>query len=209
MSLRDSAAEEFKRSPLTVSATVAGVVLAALALFIAWLQFAGRPQVSATSTPDALGPGSDMIVSNVLLILAFFLAATFSAASLTRMIARAHPFPALPLSVLVATLSIFGTLVVLSLAPPRQMTAAATAAANDAVFYGTVVIFIAINGLPVIREIAAPVSHPKPAPEGESKVETMPEGLGILGLIGLTLVVWCSLVGAGQSMLVRTFLSHQ
>ncbi len=44
MSLTDSARDEFARSPVTLAATVAGVLVSALALLIAWLQYAGQPQ---------------------------------------------------------------------------------------------------------------------------------------------------------------------
>jgi len=41
MSLTDSARDEFARSPVTLAATVAGVLVSALALLIAWLQYRG------------------------------------------------------------------------------------------------------------------------------------------------------------------------
>lgn len=206
MTLKNHVAEEFRRNPLSVSSTVVGVIIAACGLLIAWLQFIDRVPASEFEPSSISTPPHELSLANILLVVSFFLAASFSTASIIRMIARTHAFPALVLSILGAILVIFASLLVLYLAPPKKMTPEAITAANDAVFYGTVVIFIAFNGLPVISNLAAPISASENKQEGKDEKEVKEYIGGMIGMIIILLLIWSVCVGKGQEMLVRTFL---
>lgn len=197
MSLTQDIKEELKRSPITVVATVVGVAVGSLALLVAWLQYAGPPApstVAVTAQPGKLG------VSNLLLILSFFLAVAFTLASAVRLLAVVHSFAALVLSVPCAVLVSFGTMVVMHLAPPRSFDVEALSTAQDIVYWGTFLVFVALNGSPVLKDLVRPI------PRGTSEPNKDTDGFGVLMLVLLLLIVWGSLVSAGLAKLVRVFL---
>lgn len=195
MSLIASGREEFHKSPITVAATVVGVLVSSLALLVAWLQFAG-PQAMAPAPPNL--PSAQLRLSNLLVVLAFYLANSLSLASATRLLARVHWFAALTVSIAAATLSAFGTMLMLTLMPPKTLSPQAFATAQDLVLWGTYIVFIALNGLPVLKDIA------RPSPGG-SKEDN--DGLAVLLFALILLLIWTGLVSAGLSRLVLVFLS--
>lgn len=197
MSLFTSSREELKRSPLTVIATVIGVLVSTLALLVAWLQYAGVPVAAG---PAANVPPAQLRVSNLLVVLAFFGAASLSLSSAVRLLARVHWFAALVVSVLVAVLAAFGTMVMLHLAPPKSLGSDALATAQDLVFWGTAIVFVAVNGLPVLRDLARP--NPSSTRPSDST-----DGLGALTGAMFVLLAWGGLVSAGLSKLVRLFIA--
>jgi len=188
-----------KRSPIAVLATLAGVIVSALALLVAWLQYAGQPTIASPAV--AAATVAKLHVSNLLVVAAFFFAATFSLASAVRFLARVHPFAALVLSVVAAVLSSFCTMAVLSLVPPKQLGSDAMDLAKDTVFYGTAFVFVALNGLPVLQSLAEPDYRKPPPPSGKNG-----EGGAMLFVAFLVLIVWGSLVSTGLSKLVQLFL---
>jgi hypothetical protein len=202
MSVFTSVAEEFKRSPVTVLATVAGVALTAGSLLLAWLQYA-HPSTAPTA-PVQPGQGPGINIANLLLVLSYFLAATFTVASLLRFLARYHGFAAFILSIPAAVLSSFSSLVVLSFAPPRPLTAEAFATAKDSALYGTVAIFVAIGGLAVIRDFLSPVRPPVSTPAVASGSKESKGGE--IGVVLILLLVWSTLVSNGLSKLVISFI---
>lgn len=195
MSLVASGREEFHRSPITVAATVAGVLVSSLALLVAWLQYAG-PQAVATAAPAL--PSTQLRLSNLLAVLAFYLANSVSLASAIRLLARTHWFAALTTSIAAATLSAFGTMLMLTLLPPKAFSPQAFATAQDVVLWGTCIVFIALNGLPVLQGIA------RPSPDAKKEDN---DGLGVLVLSLFLLLIWSGLVSAGLQRLVLVFLA--
>ena len=195
MSLGESARSEFARSPITLGATVAGVLVSALALLVAWLQYVGQPQ--GLPGPPAGVVQARLNVSNLLVVTAFFFAATFSLASAVRLLGRVHGFAAVVLSVPAAVLASFCTMVMLNLVPPRQLSDDAVSVARDLVFYGASFLFIALNGRSVVQTVADP--------RGDGKSD-MTVG-GVLFGCGIAAVIWGSLVSAGLTKLVQVFLS--
>lgn len=135
-------------------------------------------------------------VSNLLVVTAFFFAATFSLASAVRLLARLHAFAAVVLSVPAAVLASFCTMVVLHLVPPRQLGGDAVYVAKDMAFYGTAFIFIALNGLPVLQTIAQPKG-------GATSDMTVGD---VLFVASFVIIIWGSFVSAGLKKLVEVFL---
>jgi hypothetical protein len=150
MTFAQSAADEFKKAPITVICTISGQVIALLALLVAWLQYTGSPASATTQSPAVAAP---FHLGNLMLSLAFLLAMSLSLAVVIQLLARIHWFAALLLSVPTAVLAGFGTMVMLHLVPPRVLTASSSEFLTDVVFYGVAFIFIAINGMPVMRDL--------------------------------------------------------
>jgi hypothetical protein len=196
MSILTSASSELQRSPITVIATVVGVVASTLAVSIAWFQYSGPIAIQAT--PAAVS-SARLNISNLLIAFAFCLSSSLSFASAIRLLARTHWFAALAMSVPAAVLPAFGTMLVLYLAPPRALTPEAFATAQDVVFWGTAIIFIALNGFALLREVAR--SDPDEQKEPKSS-----EGTGFLVIVVLILMAWSGLVSAGLSKTVKAFL---
>ncbi len=196
MSIVANCKEELKRSPVTVGIGVIGIFVAGLALLVGWLQYAGTPIMRVA--PRELQPGQ-LWISNLLLVLAFFLASSFALASIVRLLAPVHWFAALVVSVPAAVLSAFGTMLLLHLLPTKALVPATLVIAQDAVLWGTCLVFVAINGLPVLQEIA------RSAPNSKSE-DNSPNGFGIIFVAVIVLLVWSTLVSEGLSKLVRIFL---
>ncbi|RFF39487.1 hypothetical protein JH299_20690 [Xanthomonas campestris pv. incanae] len=130
------------------------------------------------------------------MVVAFFFGATFSFASIVRLLARLHGFAAVVLSIPAAVLASFCTMVMLRLLPPRQLDGHALTVAEDMAFYGTAFIFIALNGRPVLETIAS---------SGAEAKSDMTIG-GVLFGAGIILLVWGKFVSAGLTKLVQIFL---
>src|ERR1043165_2590670 len=107
MSLKTSIYDEVRRSPLTTISGVAGVVVAALSLLVAWLQF----RSASANAERPLGPGNplpaDLAVGNVFLLISYFLAVTIAVAVILRVIARNHDITALFASIPLVALTNF------------------------------------------------------------------------------------------------------
>jgi hypothetical protein len=204
MTLKQYAVDEFKRSPITVTATVAGVLVAVAALFVAWLTYAGPPAIAATNS-GAL-PATNFRLTNLLLVTSFFLASSLSFASLIHILDRSRPFHAMVLSIPAAVLTAFFTLLVLQLAPPRSITGQTLEVAKDTVFWATLFVFLAING----GSTAAGLIDTKRSKKRESGAEQSSDdakdaGVALFVLV-ILLVLWGTLVSAGINKLAKLFL---
>ena len=206
MSLRENATREFNQSPIVVTATLCGLIIAALALLIGWLSYSGAARVAGQVAPVATQGKVGFNLANMLILLAFFIAATGSLSSLIRFLARYHAFAAVVLSIPVASLAIFGTLVMAKLVPPRQVTPSAEAMASNAAYWGVVFIFIAINGLPAMRSFATGGLKATSTQGDEAKTKDENDGLGLLTAMMLIALFWGGLIAKGQTLLVGTFL---
>lgn len=99
-----------------------------------------------------------------------------------------------------AALTNFFTLVLVHLAPPRELTPAAMTSAGDIVFYGSIVVFIAAAGFPIMRDIVTADSKAT----GKS-----PDGFGVLVVSIVAIVIWSTLVALGEVGIVKAFLPQQ
>jgi hypothetical protein len=219
MSMWQYAVEEFKRSPVTVVATVIGVVFAALGLFIAALPYMGQTPAPLPNVVPIDGRPTRLNLANLALCVAFFFALNFSVASLVRMLARVHWFAATVISVPAAVFSGFFSMVVCYLSPPKSFDEPAWNGLVEVVLYGTVFIYVAVHGLPVLRDFAAP-KHPAKASltEAEHQDAISPpqkaapkndgsDGVFALVAFGILLTIWCNMTSAGLKQMVKLFLS--
>lgn len=204
MSLKSSISDEIRRSPLTAISGVAAVVVAALSLGLAWIQYRGATPNAPTTV--AIGPPPvEFLVGNVFLLIAYFLAVTVAASLLLRVIARKHDITALFTSIPLVALTNFTVILLIYLAPPRPLSPQLFASAHDLVFYASAAIVIAFCGKAVLADLASTATSKKNESESKSSSSSN-DGLGFFFMALILLAVWSWLVFAGQTRLTRTLL---
>lgn len=203
MSLKEYAAKEFIRSPIVVTATVLGVLASIGGFFYSTLQSA---TIQAIASPAATGAAAHGLhLPNLVFVMSFFLASSLSAASLIRLLYRLFPFHAMVLSVPVAVLTGFLSLLVLQLAPARPFTEHTLEQGKDVVFWATLFVYVAINGRAAIDWVID-ADPAKRSDEAGAKTSGDARDSGPLFVLVVQLLVWCGLVSAGISKLVQLFL---
>jgi glucan phosphoethanolaminetransferase (alkaline phosphatase superfamily) len=203
MSLKDSISDELKRSPIATISGAAAVIIAALSLWLAWMQYPG----STSNAPQGVGAirsSAEFSLGNVALAIAYFLAVTVAAALLLRAIGRKHDITALFLSIPLIAFTNFTVILLIYIAPPRPLSPRLFESAHDLVFYASAAIVVAFCGHAVLRDLASTNSSKKD--ESESKPSSSNDGIGLLFMALLLLAVWSWLVFAGQTRLTRTLL---
>jgi hypothetical protein len=203
-SLRTNVSEEFKRSPISVSATVGGVIIAVIGLLVA---APGQPTKHAVSgAPTSAGDVDSFILRNFLFVLSFFLAATVSSATLIRLLARTRSWGAVVLSVPTAATSSFLTLAIWRIWPPRTLTLETLPDARNLVFSATIIVYVALTGSAVLRDIARTTPAAKSTDVAVPSEGEASQGLDILFLTGFFLFVWAIATAACLQRLVELFL---
>lgn len=205
MSLKSSIADEVKRSPVAAMSGAAGVVIAALSLGLAWIQYRSVPPFAPPATAATSPPPTDVFLGNVFLVVAYFLAVTIAASLLLHAIARKHDITALFASIPLVALTNFSAIFVIYLAPPRPLSPQLFVSAHDLVFYASAAIVIAFCGKAVLVEIAS-TGGTKTAESETKSSSSGGEGFGVLLIALILLAVWSWLVFAGQTRLTRTLL---
>lgn len=205
MQFMQSIKDEILRSPLAAISSVVGVVIAILSLCLAWFQF-----LIASAAPTASPSGfvatasGEVVLGNVLLVIAYFLAATIPAALLIRAVARRYDIAAFLASVPLAALVNFSVVLVIYLAPPRLLSNELFMSAHDLVLYASGAIYITFCGNAVLRNIS--IRSTSNGSDASSEAGGRGDGLGVLFLALVLLVLWGWLVFGGQTRLTRTFL---
>lgn len=204
MPLLNSIRSEFSRSPITVSSTVISVVIAAVGLLLAWRQNTIQLSATSSSTPETLA-SSGVHLGNLSLAVSFFIAVSFLLATAIKLLEKSAPFPAMILSVPAAILSSFLTLLIIKLAPPKNFTPQALAEAKDIVFYGTVFVFLAINGRKTLKDLAEAESER----DGElsENNQNSSQGGSFIVFAFLLLIIWGGLVSAGLTKLFQLLIA--
>ena len=161
----------------------------------AWFQFSVNPIMPNISPSSHNG----VIIGNILLIVAFFLSATFFTGYLLRMLARKYSIAVLIISVPIVALVNFITIFIIYLTPPRTLSRELFTSAHDLIFYASAAIFLAFFARAVLVNLLEPEKSSK-----TEKEDTEGIGTFIFGL--LILAIWGNFVFAGQKMLTKTFL---
>ncbi len=204
MSIINSVKEEISRSPIASISGAVGVLIAGVSLLIAWIQFQAQ-SVAGSPTASVSGQSAGVNISNLLLLVAYFVAITATTAIILRAAARKHDLTAFFASIPVVALTNFSTILVVYLAPPRQFDQAAFTSAHDLVFYGAFAIVVTFCGSAVMRDlIAATSSVSSDASPSYTGVGSQPSGWLLFVII--VMVVWGKLVFAGQVRLTKTLL---
>jgi glucan phosphoethanolaminetransferase (alkaline phosphatase superfamily) len=203
MSLRTSIAEEIRRTPVAAMCGLAGVVIAALSLAVAWAQVGSVAPSPNTAEAPVSAPVNEISLRNVALIVAYFVSITVAAALFLRAVARKHDVTAFFASIPLLALTNFSSILIIYLAPPRPLSPQLFVSAHDLVFYASAAIVIAFCGKEVLANLA---STPPKAKAEEKPTEAGGDGMSILFAALIVLAVWSWLVFAGQTRLTRTLL---
>lgn len=201
MSLKNSIAEEVRRTPVAALCGLAGVVIAALSLSLAWSQVGSAVPSSTIAGPTS--PMGEISLRNLALIVAYFISITVASAVFLRAVARKYDVTAFFASIPLLALTNFTAILIIYLAPPRSHSAQLFASAHDLVFYASAAIVIAFCG----KEVLASLSSAPPVAKTDAEPkEHGSDGMGILFTALIILAVWSWLVFAGQTRLTRTLL---
>ena len=198
MGIIGNAVEEAKQNPITVTTAVAMLLVTVVTSLPAWFAPTIREIPASISHNTSTESFS---LRNLSIVLSFFLASNFSAALMLRFLSRLNSFMAAILSVPGIVLVAFSSLVGLNLIPPKLLSGSQHTAVADSVFYGSIFIFISVNGLPVLRSIIEPWKLPDNS--DESKRDSFYNILAIL----LTFGIWGLIVKNGLDRLVIAFFS--
>ncbi len=201
MSLKGNMLNEYERSPI---ATITGLVcaaLAALGLLLAWSQYQGVASPAIITSNESTPTQGQIHLGNLLLIICYFVALTISTAFFVRALARKHDIAAFATSIPIAALTNFSTLLIMYLAPPKELSQESFSSAHDLLLYASATVYVAFCGLPILRDIATPSKK-----ESDSATKEAPDGLAALFFCFIILAVWCSLVFSGQERLTKTLL---
>ncbi|WP_444898100.1 hypothetical protein [Microbulbifer sp. SSSA005] len=200
-----SISNEIKRAPVATISSAAGVIFAGITLFLAILQFKSGISIQSGDISTSSGDKDSVNVGNLFLAVSFFASSSFTVAVIVRLIARRHDLAALFLSVPMAALVNFVTVVMLYLAPPKELTKDLFTSAHDLVLYSSVFVFLIVCGRAVLVDLARSVTENEKSDTTKDKASDF-NVLSILFLCALMVGIWSTLVFKGQLLLSKTFL---
>lgn len=211
MSIKKNIAEELARTPLTITIGVVSILVSVFAAIGAL----HPPTSGAVVTITHLGYDvTPITVANLLNTVAFFLSISLVAALLMSFLMRRHVFVALMLSVPVAVLTSFFSLMFLQLAPPKPMNDMLVSGVVDAIYYGTLFLYVGIGGNPVADSILNIVASGdvrrhvltnRSLSEEEVEQTQKAKYTGFYAVLVLVFFGWSALVAAGLHRLVKLF----
>jgi len=185
---------------------ISGVIVAFLSLLIAWFQFQGistNPNVSQTTIRI---PDGEIFVANALLVIAFFLSITISSALVIRIISRKHEFAAFFISVVLASVTNFLTILVIYLTPPRSLNSELFNSANELVLYASIFIYLVFCGKAVLKDFLSLSEKTDEEDNTRSKSDESSYVWGSLIIVIILFFAWKSCILKGQELLSETFL---
>jgi hypothetical protein len=199
----ESISNEFKKSPMSALSGVVGIIVAPLSLMLAWLQFEdSSSKLTTLSTSDSVQEAS-INVGNTLLVMAFFISITVGSAIIIRMLSRKHDLAALFVSIPLASVANFLTMLTIYLTPPRPIDNNLFVSANDLALYASVTIYLVFCGKAILADLFSSSQQKTDDSKGCDKEDDVKTVLVVALFI---LFVWSKLVFTGQELLSETFL---
>jgi hypothetical protein len=205
MSIVKKIIEEIDRSPVATISTAIGVLIATLSLGLALTQ----PQTITVTSPNYQAASSNTIpfdIRNTLIVISYFISMTVAGATGIKILSKKHDVTAFFLSIPLAAVTNFTTIIVLLACPPREVTQELFSSAHDLIIYACASIYITLCGHAVLKDFYA--TGRKTKNEKESKSEQSNDGDGLSSLISalIFLVIWGWLIFSGQTRLTQTLL---
>lgn len=208
MTLIRNAKNEFQKSPIIVTCTVGGLIVATTMLMFAINSPPSTTQLSEVGTSKVF-----FSLKNLLFCLAYYIFISLSAVSLTRLLSKYHNFTATILSVPVAVIINFSTYIAVNLLPPTLFSKSQLLQISDLIYWCTLVLFVAFCGKSVMRiVIGTPDEKKKVDLElGEKQDVNISETDGntvggILFIFFICLFIWGKMVSYGQDTLISSLL---
>ncbi len=208
VSLLINAKAEFQKSPIIVSCTVGGLLVATTMLVFAISSPSSTNQLSEVGASEVF-----FSLRNLLFCLAYYIFISLSAASLTRLFSKYHNFTATLLSVPIAVMINFSTYTAVNLLPPTLFSKSQLLQISDLIYWCTLVIFVAFCGKAVMRIIIGTPDENKKVDleldeEGVVNVDQSDGNTvgGILFIFFICLFIWGKMVSYGQGTLISSLL---
>lgn len=198
------AGDEIKRAPIATMSILVGAIGGCLTFFFAGIQPHSQLQILSPGLNgvDSLGT---VEISNILMVMSFFLFASFLGAGIVRLVARKHETASILLSVLIASVTNFATLFLVYLAPPRARSEQLFNAAHDNIFYASMIVYLAVCGAAVFRDIYRSI-RPGPEEKSTNNDRQDTDGIAFFFTTAILIALWGWAVFAGQKRLTDTFL---
>lgn len=208
MTLLNNAKSEFQKSPIIVTCTVGGLIIATTMLLFAINSPPSTAQLSEVGTSKVL-----FNLKNLLFCLAYYIFISLSAVSLTRLLSKYHNFTATILSVPVAVMINFSTYIAINLLPPTLFSESQLLQISDLIYWCTLVLFVAFCGKSVMRiiigtpdenkKVDLELDEDKGVNVNESDGNTVG---GVLFIFFICLLIWGKMVSYGQDTLISSLL---
>lgn len=197
--------EEIDRSPVATISTAIGVLIAALSLGVALTQ----PQTISAASPNYQAVSTSNInfdIRNTLIVISYFISMTVAGAAGIKALSKKYDVTAFFLSIPLAAITNFTTIIVLLACPPREVTQELFSSAHDLIIYACASIYITLCGHAVLKDFYS--TGKKSKNESSSKNEQPNDGDGLSSLISaiIFLVIWGWLIFSGQTRLTQTLL---
>lgn len=208
MTLLNNAKNEFQKSPIVVTCTVGGLIVATSMLLFAINSPSSTTQLSEVGTSKVF-----FSLKNFLFCLAYYIFISLSAVSLTRLFSKYHNFTATVLSVPVAVMINFSTYIAVNLLPPTLFSKSQLLQISDLIYWCTLVLFVAFYGKSMMRIIIGTPNENKKVDlelheeEGVNVNESDGNTVaGILFIFFICLFIWGKMVSYGQDTLISSLL---
>jgi len=199
------AGDEIKRAPIATMSILVGAIGGCLTFFFAGIQPHSQSQILSPGLNGAVDSVGTVEISNILMVMSFFLFASFLGAGIVRLVARKHETASILLSVLIASVTNFATVFLVYLAPPRARSEQLFYAAHDNIFYASLIVYLTVCGAAVFRDIYSAI-RPGPEEKSMSGDPQKADGIGFLFITAILIALWGCAVFAGQKRLTDTFL---
>ncbi|WP_104403508.1 hypothetical protein [Vibrio penaeicida] len=191
--------KEITTTPISSLSALFGAIIAGLALYMAWLQYPDSRTINRETDFGTLETVLGVNISNTLVIISFYVSLTVCFAILTRYLSSRHSLGATFLSIVLAAVTNFLTMVVIYLSPPRELDHELFVSANDLVLYSSLIFYLMFCGRAVLIDLLSP----EKADDDDKFTSNIVGGLWFALIM---VVIWCKCVFVGQELLSETFL---
>lgn len=208
MALIDNIKSEFQKSPIVVSSTVGGFVVALIMLSFALNSPSPTTEINSIRNLEIF-----FSLKNLLLCLTYYIFISISCASLIRILSKYYDFTATLLSIPTAVIINFSTYISINLIPPTLFSKTQLFQISELLYWSTLILFVAICGKAVVQSLIVTtpddfsVSSEVRNDKDENNKKPTGDGMGsILLLFFFGLFIWGKMVSYGQDTLIYSLL---
>ena len=197
MTLLSNAKNEFRKSPIIVSCTAGGFIVAIL-----MLSFALKSPSTANISNSIEHSEVFFSIKNLLFCLAYYVFISLSGTSLIRVLSKYYGFTATFLSIPVAVIINFSTYITINILPPTLFSKSQLLQISDSIYWCTLILFVAFCGKAIMSVIVG-------KPDDDESTNIGDSVGAILVLFFICLLVWGKMVSYGQHSLISSLLPEE